>query len=78
MTENLIDTEKSWAERQLPRAERASVTISAWTDDEEVAAMSADHTRVYGNRYETDTILRLFRSQLRSAAMANAKTPNRK
>ncbi|AYM40326.1 MULTISPECIES: hypothetical protein [Mycobacteroides] len=73
------DTEARWAERQLPRAERASVTLSAWTSDEEIAAAAADHTRVYGNRYETDTILRLARSELRAAAMAaNAKSSNRK
>lgn len=72
------DTEARWAERQLPRAERASVTLSAWTSDEEIAAAAADHTRVYGNRYETDTILRLARSELRRAAMNAAKSRSRK
>lgn len=78
MTENLIDIEKSWAAQQLPRAERASVTISAWTSDEEIAAAAADHARVYGNRYETDTILRLARSELRRAAMDAANSRSRK
>ncbi len=78
MATNYTDTEARWAERQLPRAERASVTISAWTSDEEIAAAAADHTRVYGNRYELDTAIRLFRSELRRAAMDAAKSPSRK
>lgn len=69
MTENLIDTEARWAERQLPRAERASVTISAWTTDEEIADQ-AEMATSYGNEFELDTEMRLFRSRLRAAALA--------
>ncbi|SHX65944.1 Uncharacterised protein [Mycobacteroides abscessus subsp. abscessus] len=69
MTENLIDTETRWNEQQLPFVD-AELTVSAWTSDEEIAAMAAALTHVYGNEFELDTILRLFRSQLRAAAMA--------
>lgn len=72
MTTNLTEIEKRWRERDLPRADRASFSISAWTTDEELAAVAADRAHVYGNRYETDTQLQLFRSQLRSATMATA------
>ncbi|MBN7296648.1 hypothetical protein [Mycobacteroides abscessus] len=78
MTENLIEIEKSWDERDLPRVDRASVTLSAWNSDEEIAAMAAAHVSTYGNRYELDTILRLFRSDLRRAAMDAAKSRSRK
>lgn len=74
MTENLIEIEKSWNKQQLPRAERASVTVSAWTTDEEVARRAAELESTYGDRYETDTALRLLRSQLRAAAMATAES----
>lgn len=73
MTENLIEIETRWAERQLPRAERASVTISAWTNDEQLARLAAELEPVYGDRHSMDTQLRLFRSELRAAAMATAE-----
>lgn len=72
------DTEARWDERDLPRVDRASVTLSAWTSDEEIAAMAAAHVSTYGNRYELDTILRLARSELRRAAMDAAKSRSRK
>lgn len=74
MTENLIDIEKRWAKRQLPRAERASVTISAWTDDDAIARRAAELESTYGNRYEVDTALRLLRTELRRAAIDTADT----
>ncbi|MBE5513792.1 Uncharacterised protein [Mycobacteroides abscessus subsp. abscessus] len=73
MTENLIEIETRWAERQLPRAERASVTISAWTNDEEIARRAAELESAYASRHELDTEFRLFRSFLRTAAMATAE-----
>ncbi|SKM35504.1 Uncharacterised protein [Mycobacteroides abscessus subsp. abscessus] len=72
MTENLTDIENRWTERQLPFVEDPAPIISAWTTDEEIAAQSREFEPVYGDRYATDTLLRLFRSQLRSAAMATA------
>lgn len=72
MTENYSDTETRWAERQLPFVEDPAPIISAWTTDEEIAIQAVEFEPVYGDRYATDTQLRLFRSQLRSAAMAQA------
>lgn len=72
MNDSYVDTEAAWEERSLPRARRASLTISAWTTDDELAAIAADHESVYGNRYDLDTILRLARSELRAAVLALA------
>ncbi|CPS11026.1 Uncharacterised protein [Mycobacteroides abscessus] len=77
MTENLHTIETRWVECNLPRVDRASFSISAWTSDEEIAAMAADREHVYGNRYDLDTEMRLFRAELRSAAMAQAAAGNR-
>ncbi|MGV7586302.1 hypothetical protein PJI74_01040 [Mycobacterium kansasii] len=74
MTENLIEIEARWAERQLPRAERASVTVSAWTTDEEVARRAAELESAYGNRYDLDTAIRQLRTELRRAAIDTAAT----
>ncbi|SLJ22810.1 Uncharacterised protein [Mycobacteroides abscessus subsp. abscessus] len=73
MTETLIDTEMRWAADPLPRIERAAPVIDAWTTDDEIAEQAAKLARVYGNRYDVDTILRLFRSQLRASALTKAK-----
>lgn len=78
MTENLIEIEKRWREQRLPLVEDAEFTVSAWTTDAEIADQAEVMAGSYGNEFELDTILRLFRSQLRSAAMANAKSPSRK
>lgn len=77
MSTTYIETEDQWDERGLPRPERASVTLSAWTTDEEIAAIAADRESVYGNRYDIDTVLRLARSQLRTAVLAVADTHER-
>lgn len=72
MTENLTDIENRWTERQLPFVEDPAPIISAWTTDEEIAIQAAEFEPVYGDRYALDTELRLFRSRLRNAAMAQA------
>lgn len=74
MTTNLTETEAHWATLGLPRAHRASVTLSAWTTDEEIAHLAAELEPIYGNRFETDTRLRLARADLRRAAMAAAES----
>lgn len=68
MTENLIEIEKRWHEQQLPFVD-AELTISAWTSDEEIADQ-AEVATSYGNEFELDTKMRLFRSRLRAAALA--------
>ena len=72
MNYGYIVTETAWTEQAPPRAERASVSISAWTTDAEIATSAAELTAVYGNEYEIDTALRLVRSELRAAVLANA------
>lgn len=74
MTENLHTIETRWREQQLPRVNRASFSISAWTTDEELAAVAADRAHVYGNEFDLDTMLRLARADLRRAAMAVAES----
>lgn len=69
---NLIDVENAWAERHLPRVVESGVLVSAWMSDGEIAGQAAQLSRVYGNEFETDTALRLFRAQLRAAALATA------
>ena len=76
MTEtNYIDTEDAWDARQLPFTEEAAPIISAWTSDEEIAAQAAEFSAIYGNEYELDTSLRLFRAELRAAALATTASP---
>lgn len=76
MTEfNYIDTEDAWAERNLARVVESAVIVSAWMTDAEIAGQAAALTAVYGNEFEVDTALRLFRAQLRSAALATAASP---
>ncbi|WP_131822769.1 hypothetical protein [Mycobacteroides chelonae] len=73
MTEtNYIDTEDAWGERRLPRVYESGVIVSAWMTDAEIAGQAAQLSRVYGNQYEVDTAIRLFRAQLREAAMTAA------
>lgn len=72
MTTNYTDTETRWRETPAPVTEDAAVTISAWTTDSEIARLAAELEPVYGNRHVTDTALRLFRTELRAAAMATA------
>lgn len=69
MTENLIEIEKRWAAQQLPLVD-AELTISAWTSDEEIADQAEVMATSYGNEFELDTEMRLFRSRLRAAALA--------
>lgn len=73
MNTNYTDIEKHWREQRLPRAERASITISAWTSDAEIARRAAELESTYGNRHDLDTALRLLRTELRRAAMATAE-----
>lgn len=68
MTETLIEIEARWANEAPPRVFESASVVSAWTSDAEIAEQAARLT-VYGNRYDLDTALRLFRSQLRLAAM---------
>lgn len=70
MTDTYTETEARWADLQLPRLEASVVVLSAWTSDAEIAAQAAWVTPAYGNEYETDTQMRLFRSRLRAAALA--------
>ncbi|TXI54409.1 hypothetical protein [Mycolicibacterium mageritense] len=72
MTENMIDTEARWRERDLPPAAASASMVSAWSTDAGIARQAAELAAVYGNEYDVDTTLRLFRSQLRAAAMATA------
>ncbi|WP_078321670.1 hypothetical protein [Mycobacteroides chelonae] len=72
---NLIDVEDAWAERDLPRVYESGVIVSAWMTDAEIAGQAAALASVYGNEFETDTAIRLFRAQLRSAALATAASP---
>lgn len=72
---NLIDVENAWAERRLPRVVESAVIVSAWMTDGEIAGQSAALSAVYGNQYEVDTALRLFRAQLRAAALVTAERP---
>ncbi|MBE5469576.1 hypothetical protein [Mycobacteroides abscessus] len=74
MTTNYTDTEKSWTANPAPVTEDAAVTVSAWTSDDAVARLAAELESTYGDRHEMDTQLRLFRTQLRAAAMATAAT----
>lgn len=69
MTENLIAIETRWRERDLPRVEDAELTVSAWSTDTEIADQ-AEMATSYGNEFDLDTEMRLFRSRLRAAAMA--------
>lgn len=76
MTEtNYIDTEDAWGERRLPRVVESAVIVSAWMSDAEIAGQAAQLSTVYGNEFETDTCMRLFRAQLREAALATAERP---
>lgn len=73
MTEfNYIDTENKWDETGLPRVVESGVIVSAWMTDAEIAGQAAQLSRVYGNQSEVDTAIRLFRAQLREAAMTAA------
>lgn len=73
MTEfNYIDTENKWDETGLPRVVESGVIISAWMSDAEIAGQAAQLSRVYGNEFEVDTAMRLFRAQHREAAMTAA------
>ncbi|SHP27790.1 Uncharacterised protein [Mycobacteroides abscessus subsp. abscessus] len=72
---NYIDVEDAWAERRLPRVFESGVIVSAWMTDAEIAEQAAALASVYGNEYEVDTAIRLFRAQLRSAALATAASP---
>ncbi|CPR93094.1 hypothetical protein PP568_07100 [Mycobacteroides abscessus] len=72
MSTDLIDIEARWAANPAPFVDHATPTISAWTSNEEIAAQAAQLSATYGNRYDVDTELRLFRAQLRAAAMATA------
>ncbi|CPR69988.1 hypothetical protein [Mycobacteroides abscessus] len=73
MTEfNYIDTENKWDETGLPRVYESGVLVSAWMSDAEIAGQAATLTAVYGNEFEIDMALRLFRAQLREAAMSIA------
>ncbi|MBF9519515.1 hypothetical protein [Mycobacteroides chelonae] len=74
---NLIDVENAWAERNLPRVFESAVTVSAWMTDGEIAGQSAALSAVYGNQYEVDTAMRLFRAQLREAALTTGERPER-
>jgi hypothetical protein len=72
MTETMIDTEMRWATNPAPLIADAAPRVDAWTTNEEIADQAARIETVYGNRHDIDTTLRLFRSQLRAAAMATA------
>lgn len=78
MTENLIEIETRWREQRLPFVD-AEAVISAWTTDAEIADQAEVMAGSYGNEFELDTEMRLFRARLRAAAMAtNAKSPSQK
>ncbi|WP_458317934.1 hypothetical protein [Mycolicibacterium brisbanense] len=73
MTEfNYIDTENKWDQTGLPRVYESGVLVSAWMTDAEIAGQAATLTAVYGNEFEIDMALRLFRAQLRAAALDTA------
>lgn len=76
MTEtNYIEIEDAWDERQLPRVVESGVIVSVWMTDAEIAGQAAQLSHVYGNEFETDTAIRLFRAQLRAAALEHADRP---
>lgn len=77
MSENYTEIENRWAANPAPFVEAAAPIVSAWTTDEEIAIQAAEFESVYGDRYDLDTELRLFRSRLRNAAMAQAAAGNR-
>lgn len=72
---NYIDTENKWDETGLPRVYESGVLVSAWMSDAEIAGQAATLTAVYGNEFEIDMALRLFRAQLRAAALEHAERP---
>lgn len=72
MTENMIDIETRWRENPAPFVADAAPRVDAWTTDAEIARQAAEFARIYGNEFDVDTHLRLFRSQLRAAALATA------